>query len=238
MSDREEPAKLHGRRHGRPLRPGLKRLIEAELPKVELRLPEEGAELRLNSLFDPPPEALWLEIGFGGGEHLAAQAEANPRVGFIGAEVFVNGIAGLLRQARDRGLNNIRVLTEDARLLLARLPEGSLGRVFLLFPDPWPKRRHHKRRFIQPETLDALARAMAPGAEFRVATDDAGYLRWILRHLLADPRFEWTAQRAADWRERPEGWPPTRYEGKAIAQGRRPTYLTFVRCARTAHETP
>jgi tRNA (guanine-N7-)-methyltransferase len=213
-------------------------LIEAELPKVELRLPEPGAELSLDCLFNPPPEALWLEIGFGGGEHLAAQAEANPRVGFIGAEVFVNGIAGLLRQARERGLDNIRVLTEDARPLLARLPEGSLGRVFLLFPDPWPKRRHHKRRFVQPETLDALARAMAPGAEFRVATDDAGYLRWILRHLLADPRFEWTAQRAADWRERPEDWPPTRYEGKAIAQGRRPTYLTFVRRARSAHETP
>jgi tRNA (guanine-N7-)-methyltransferase len=213
-------------------------LIEAELPKVELRLPEPGAELSLDCLFNPPPEALWLEIGFGGGEHLAAQAEANPRVGFIGAEVFVNGIAGLLRQARERGLDNIRVLTDDARPLLARLPEGSLGRVFLLFPDPWPKRRHHKRRFVQPETLDALARAMAPGAEFRVATDDAGYLRWILRHLLADPRFEWTAQRAADWRERPEDWPPTRYEGKAIAQGRRPTYLTFVRRARSAHETP
>jgi len=221
--------KLHGRRKGRPLRPSLERLIAEELPRRVLPPPAAGARLDPFALFPSRPRAVWLEIGFGGGEHLAAQAAANPEVGIIGAEVFRNGVATLLRSLAEQGTENVCILEEDARLLLPALPEGSLRRVFLLFPDPWPKTRHHKRRFVQPETLDRLAAVLADGGEFRLASDDPGYLAWMLRHLLAHPDFEWTAERAADWRARPADWPPTRYEGKAIEQGRRPAFLSFRR---------
>jgi tRNA (guanine-N7-)-methyltransferase len=173
--------------------------------------------------------AVWLEIGFGAGEHLAEQAERHPEIGFIGSEVFEDGIVRLLGEIARRGLGNVRLFIDDARLLLDTLPAASIGRVFVLFPDPWPKRRHHKRRLIAPATLDLLAAVTEDRAELRLATDDRGYLAWMLEHLTAHPDFHWLARRPADWRERPPDWPPTRYEEKARAAGRRPAFLRFCR---------
>ena len=220
--------RLYGRRRGRPLRPGQRRLKQELLPRLTVSLPEAGA-LDLCSLFPMPVAAVWLEIGFGAGEHLAAQAEHHPDIGFIGCEVFEAGILRLLGEVVRRGLGNVRLFTDDARLLLAVLPPASLGRVFVLFPDPWPKRRHHKRRLIAPATLDLLATVMEDGAELRLATDDRGYLAWMLEHLTAHPDFRWLARRPADWRERPPDWPPTRYEEKARAAGRSAAFLRFIR---------
>jgi tRNA (guanine-N7-)-methyltransferase len=172
---------------------------------------------------------VWLEIGFGAGEHLAALAAANPQRGFIGVEPFEAGLARMVKHVAERGLTNVRLLGDDARLLLAALADRSLGRAFLLFPDPWPKARHHKRRFVQPATVAEFARTLADGADLRLATDDMGLCRWMLAHLVDRPEFEWLAERPADWRERPGDWPATRYELKAIAAGRRPAYLRFRR---------
>jgi tRNA (guanine-N7-)-methyltransferase len=186
--------------------------------------------------FDPAaglPAQLWLEIGFGSGEHLLAQAAAHPDILMVGCEVYRNGIAALLGQIEARGSANIRLWPEDARDLIDRLPGGCLARVFLLFPDPWPKARHAERRFVGPANLAALARVMAPGAELRVATDDPTYLAWIMEHLPVDPAFLWLNPAEPDWRRRPADWPETRYEQKAIAAGRRPAYLRFERRPRT-----
>lgn len=218
---------FHGRRKGRRLRAGQQRLIGELLPKLAVALPASG-ELDLARLF-PAAEAVWLEIGFGGGEHLAWQAEHHPRTGFLGAEVFQNGVARLLAHAAARGLENLRVFPEDARPLLEALPPGSIGRVFLLFPDPWPKQRHAKRRFVGRANLDRLARVMQPGAELRMASDDPGQIRWMLEQTLAHPAFEWLAAGPGDWRRRPADWPATRYEEKALAEGRRAAYFRFRR---------
>ncbi len=232
---------FYGRRHGRPLRARLQGLVESLLPRVRFELPEDDS-----GRIDParffgeagqdagsPSRALWLEIGFGGGEHLAWQAERHPEVDFIGAEYFFNGIASLLRHMDDGGLENIRIYDGDVRDLLPRLPDASLARVFVLFPDPWPKSRHNKRRLIQDDTLDELARVMADGAELRLATDDPDYLRWMLEHLAGRADFRWTAVSAQDWRQRPEDWPGTRYESKAVQAGRTPAYLRFRRQPRS-----
>jgi tRNA (guanine-N7-)-methyltransferase len=173
---------------------------------------------------------IWLEIGFGAGEHLHALAQANPHVGLIGAEPYETGMAKLLTKLADQPLNNVRLYEGDGRDILEALPEASLGRFFLLFPDPWPKTRHHKRRFLQMETLDLLAKVLKPGAELRFATDDKSYLPYALERLMAHPAFEWTATGQKDWKKRPEGWPPTRYEAKAIKGP--PTYLRFLRKAK------
>ena len=191
-------------------------------------LPPRGT-LDPRSLFPASPASVWLEIGFGGGEHLAEQAERHPDIGFVGAEVFENGVARLVSEIARRELGNIRIFAEDARLLLDNLMPDSIGHVFILFPDPWPKRRHHKRRLVAPATLDRLAAIMRPGAELRLATDDPDYLAWMLEHVTAHPAFRWLARRPADWRERPADWPPTRYEEKARAAGRSPAFLRFVR---------
>jgi tRNA (guanine-N7-)-methyltransferase len=219
---------LFGRRRGRALRPGQKRLLGEVLPRFALRIPTSG-RLEPALLFDPPRQSLGLEIGFGAGEHLAWQAERHPETGFIGCEVFENGIVKLLAEIESRRLDNIRLFADDARLLLAALPPASVGRVFILFPDPWPKRRHHKRRIVSRETLDALAKIMADGAELRLATDDGDYLCWMLAHITDHPAFEWQARRPADWRERPADWPPTRYEEKARAAGQRSAFLRVER---------
>jgi tRNA (guanine-N7-)-methyltransferase len=185
-----------------------------------------------------PLEDVWLEIGFGAGEHLLWQAEHHPATGIIGVEPYVSGVAKLLSrlcppgipaEIAEAGMRNIRLYTDDAREVIANLPDASLGRVFLLFPDPWPKTRHHKRRFVQMEMLDQLARVMKPGAEFRFATDDVSYLVWALERLMAHPSFSWLAKAAADWRQRPSDWPQTRYEAKAVRQGRAGTFLRFAR---------
>ena len=184
--------------------------------------------------FDPesiPEGPLWLEIGFGGGEHLAWQAGAHPEVLLVGCEVYRNGIAGLLGQIERLNLGNIRIWAEDARDLMDRLPDRSVARAFLLFPDPWPKARHAERRFIGPANLASLARIMAPGAELRLATDDPTYLAWTLDQLPLHPAFRWLVEGPQDWRQRPADWPATRYEQKALSEGRRPVYLRFERRA-------
>ena len=195
---------------------------------MRIDLPEHGV-LDPQRLFPAPPAEIWLEIGFGAGEHLAENAVAHPDVGFLGAEVFENGVVKLLAEVQRRELANIRIFVDDARLLLAALPEACLGRVFILFPDPWPKARHHKRRMVSLETLDQLARTMQGGAELRLATDDVGYLRAMLERVPGHPDFEWLARGPADWLQRPPDWPATRYEAKAVAAGRTPH---FLRCSR------
>lgn len=220
--------RLYGRRRGRPLRPGRRRLTESLLPQIAITLPREGP-LDPETLFPAPPPAVWLEIGFGGGEHLAEQAERHRAIGLIGCEAFENGIARLLGDIARRDIDNIRIFADDARLVLDALLPASIGRVFILFPDPWPKRRHHKRRLVAPATLDRLAIVMQPGAELRLASDDPDYLAWMLEHVTAHPDFVWLARRPADWRERPADWSATRYEQKARAAGRIPVFLRFVR---------
>jgi tRNA (guanine-N7-)-methyltransferase len=230
--EREAPRRLlYGRRRGRALRTGQERRKAELLPRLSITLPASGP-FDLRSLFERQPQSVWLEIGFGGGEHLAAQAEAHPAIGFIGSEVFENGIVRLLGEIERRGLDNVRIFADDARLLLAALPPASLGRVFILFPDPWPKARHHKRRLVSRETLDRLADLLEDGGELRLATDDAGYLSWMLERAIIHPAFEWLARSAVDWRRRPPDWPATRYEQKALAAGRRPAFLRFRRRAR------
>jgi tRNA (guanine-N7-)-methyltransferase len=223
---------LYGRRRGRPLRPGQQRLVDSLLPCLAFSLPASG-EFDPRSLFLDPPQAIWLEIGFGGGEHLAAQAERHPDTGFIGCEVFENGIARLLGAIESRRLANIRLFIDDARLLIPALPEASVERVFILFPDPWPKQRHHKRRIVSRDTLDQLSRVMTDGAELRLATDDPGYLSWMLERVTGHPAFAWQARRPGDWGERPSDWPPTRYEEKARASGRSPAFLRICRRSRS-----
>jgi tRNA (guanine-N7-)-methyltransferase len=223
-----EDRRFYGRRKGRSLRKGQQHLIETLLPRLAIALPKSG-KLDPRALFPHLPDEIWLEIGFGGGEHLAEQAHSHPEIGFIGCEVFLNGIATLLAQLSAREIENVRIHPEDARDLLDALPDASLDRVFLLFPDPWPKRRHAGRRFIQPGSLDLLARLMKPGAELRVASDDPTYIGWAMAHLVRHRAFRWAAQGPADWRARPPDWPQTRYESKALREGRQPIFLRFTR---------
>jgi len=220
------PRRHFGRRKGPALSAHQAGLLETLLPQVRIE-PQSGRDPR--GYFSAAVSDVWLEVGFGGGEHLLWQAEANPRVGIIGAEPYVSGVAKLLSKLAPASVPHLRLYTEDASDIIEALPDASLGRVFVLFPDPWPKTRHHKRRFIQMATLDHLARVMKPGAELRYATDDNGYLVWTLERLSAHPAFAWLANTAADWRARPDDWPQTRYEAKAIRAGSACTYLRFVR---------
>jgi tRNA (guanine-N7-)-methyltransferase len=217
--------RVYGRRRGRTLKGKASELYETGLDALTVALPEGEAELDLAALFPAPPAAIWLEIGFGGGEHLAAQAARHPEIGFIGCEPFINGISMLLVLLDEQESRNVRIVTEDARLLLRALPAGSIDRAFLLFPDPWPKRRHEGRRFVNPEALDLLARVLGDGAEFRVATDHAVLQDWMPAQIGQHPAFQLESR--AD--ERPVGWAPTRYEAKALKAGRRPIYLTYRR---------
>ena len=219
----------HGRRRGRRLRPHRQDLLSELLPRLRITLPPAGASLEPSALFPRPPSQLWLEVGFGSGEHLVEQARRHPDVGVIGCEVFVNGVAALVGQVERAALANVRVFDDDARLLLATLPEASIDRAYLLFPDPWPKTRHAKRRFVGPANLPTMARILADGAEFRIATDDMGYVRWTLQQLVGHPDFRWTAAGPRDWRNPPEDWVETRYQRKAIAAWRPPVFLCFER---------
>ena len=228
---------LYGRRTGHRLRPHARGLLDTLLPHLAVPL-AEGEPLDPFALFSPRPRAVWLEIGFGGGEHLAAQAAARPEIGFVGCEPFVNGVAKLLIAVEAGNLGNVRIHGDDARPLIEALPEASLERAFVLFPDPWPKTRHHKRRFIQTATLDAIARALVDDGELRVATDIADYASWTLAHAVPHPAFEWLARRPADWRTPPEDWVETRYERKAKAAGRAPVYLRFRRLPRADEGPP
>jgi len=217
-----------GRRKGHPLRPRQAALMETLLPRLAVDL-GTPVPTELARLFPVPVDSARLEIGFGGGEHLIAQAAQHPRTGFIGAEPFVNGMAKALAAIAERELENIRLHFGDAAFLLEWLPPAALARVDLLYPDPWPKRRHWKRRFVQDHSVAALARVLRPGGEFRFATDIPDYAAWTLTHLIRSSAFAWTAERADDWRRPWDGFSSTRYEAKAKREGRLPCYLVFRR---------
>jgi tRNA (guanine-N7-)-methyltransferase len=220
---------LYGRRKGRPLRAGRQRLIDELLPRLRFAVDEGTTGLDLAALFGRAAP-LWLEIGFGGGEHLADQAAAYPAMNHIGCEYFINGVSSLLRHVEDRQLGNVRVLMDDAKLLLPLLPPGSLARVFVLFADPWRKARHAKRRFVQTETLAALHGVMAEGAQLRLASDHPKLIEWYDAVLPTAQRwFEIDYRAPLSGFDRPADWPPTRYEQKAIAAGREPIYWSLTR---------
>jgi tRNA (guanine-N7-)-methyltransferase len=202
--------------------------MESLLPRLAIDLGAPPAA-SLAALFGHAPDDICLEIGFGGGEHLAAQAGAHPATGFIGCEPFINGMAKALALIEAESLANIRLHFGDASDLLAWLPASSLARIDLLYPDPWPKRRHWKRRFVQEARIADLARVLRPGGIFRFATDWPDYAAWTLERLVRSPRFAWTAERADDWRNPWAGFVRTRYEAKAIRAGRAPCYLVFRR---------
>ena len=228
-----EDKRFHGRRRGRRLRKKRQILLDKLLPTYEILLTSDLCELEVTNLFTKPVDEVWLEIGFGNGEHILWQAKKNINIGLIGAEPFLNGVSCLLSYIENSGVKNIRILPEDVRPLLDKLPNCSLGRVFILFPDPWPKLRHHKRRLVSKVTLDKLADIMADGAELRLATDDADYAASILRLGISHDSFEWLAKRPDDWRLKPEDWPSTRYEKKNRSGGKGPIFLRFVRRERT-----
>lgn len=223
----EKPRKasrLFGRRRGRPLRARKATLMQDLLPQLELAI-AEGERLDPAALFAKTKSGLWLEIGFGGGEHLAGQAERNPEVGFIGCEPFVNGIATLLAHVDQRKLNNIRIFPNDARIVLDALPAGALDKCFVLFADPWPKARHEGRRFIGAENIPRLARALKIGGELRLATDDAQLAVWMRDCLQGAAEFTCLHDAITP----PVDWIPTRYEQKGIAAGRQPVYFIYRR---------
>ena len=217
-----EAGAFYGRRKGKTLRSGQAERLETLLPRLRVDPADP-----LGGLADFAD--IWLEIGFGGGEHLAAQARAHPQIGFIGVEPFVNGVAKLLGVVAEEDLGNIRVWDDDVSRLLPHVRAGSIGRVYLLYPDPWPKRRQRKRRLLNEETLAALARILRPDGELRFATDIDDYAGWALVRANASPHFTWTASRADDWRQPWPDWPGTRYEAKARREGRSSAYLTFRR---------
>lgn len=218
--------KLYGRRSGKALAHYQRELVRTLLPRLSLD-PTQAIDAR--GAFVRPVRDVWLEVGFGAGEHLLATAAANPDIGMIGCEPFLNGVARALADLAGADLENIRLHCGDAAEIIDRLPDASLGRVFVFYPDPWPKRRQRKRRFLSDEMLSRLARVMRPGAELRSATDIDDKCGWTLARLLRSPDFVWTAERAADWHFPWPGWVETRYEQKAKAEGRRPCYITAVR---------
>jgi len=222
------PLRTYGRRKGKRLTARKTRLVRDLLPQLRLDL-SKPAPKDCGALFEKSVSDVWLEIGFGGGEHLLWQARANSGIGMIGCEPFLNGVASLLGGIDDHAIETIRIHDGDARDVLAWLPEASVFRVFILFPDPWPKKRQAKRRLVTPELVRSLARVLKPGGEFRFASDDMNYAREALITISRDEAFTWTARRADDWRTRPADWPETRYERKALSEGRKPAYLTFRR---------
>ncbi len=217
---------FYGRRKAKTLRGRKVRLIEELLPDRAVAL-ERPAPADLRDLFPDHPETINVEIGFGGGEHLAHRAAANPSTGFIGVEPFIDGMAKMLGRIDDDGLPNVRLHDDDAAPLLDWLPPGSVSRIDLLYPDPWPKTRHWKRRFVNQANLERIHRALEPGGIFRFASDIDTYVNWTLQHVHVHGKLDWKAQRATDWSEPWDGWFRTRYEAKAIREGRTPCYLTF-----------
>lgn len=217
-----------GRRHGKTLSPAQAERMVARLPALKLDL-ESPAPADLRSLFEADVEEVRLEIGFGGGEHFHHEASRFPRVGFIGVEPFVNGMAKFVSGFDKAPLSNVRVHDDDATELLDWLPDASLSGIDLLYPDPWTKRRHWKRRFVSAVNLDRFARVLKSGARFRFASDIDHYVNWTLLHCRAHDAFDWQAEGPDDWRLPYGNWPGTRYEAKAMREGRVPAYLTFIR---------
>ncbi|MDQ2955233.1 MAG: tRNA (guanosine(46)-N7)-methyltransferase TrmB [Pseudomonadota bacterium] len=226
--ERERRGAFFGRRKGKKLRPRQALLLDTLLPRLAIDL-STPAPIDPSDLFPGPVDGVCLEIGFGGGEYLIAEAERHPGTGFIGIEAFTNGMAKALAAVEAHNLHNIRLHHGDATDLLAWLPHTVLARIDLIYPDPWPKRRHWKRRLIQPATIAKLARVLKPGGDFRFVTDIADYAAWTLTRVMRSPDFTWTAERAADWKLPWPGFAGTRYEAKAKRAGRLPCYLIFRR---------
>lgn len=226
------PTRSFGRIKSRTLKPRQADLFDTLLPSIELT-PARLETIRTNPATEyAPAQELWLEIGFGGGEHLAAQAARNPQALILGFEPFLNGVGSLLRHIEEGGLKNVRLTPGDARPVIDTLTTASIDKVFILFPDPWPKARHHKRRFIQTETLDALARVMKDGARLRFATDWADYADWTLERVTAHADFDWPAQSPEDWNTPPADHITTRYEEKKLGDCA-PVFLDFYRKTRS-----
>ncbi len=229
----EDWRNLYGRRHGKALRPAQRRHLEETLPKLALAGVSRDANPDRRELdramFASGAAECWLEIGFGSGEHLVHMAGAHPDIAFIGCEPFVNGVAKLTAKLDDVGCDNVKIHPGDARDLLDVLPEGSIGRVYLLYPDPWPKRRHHRRRFMNSPQIDQLSRVLKPGGQLRLATDIGDYVRQSLEVMQPRTEFQWQAERASAWRQPWAGWPSTRYEQKAKRAGRPAHYLIWTR---------
>ena len=230
--------KFFGRRKGRTIRCAKTTLLSDFLPRLRIREEQQISKL----LFGTPVDKLYLEIGFGNGEHLAEQARRNPDIGFIGAEVFQNGVANLLTLitgikikddlpetitlAADR-VDNIRIYDNDMRLLFKQIPDETLDKIFLLFPDPWPKKRHANRRFINPENIAQMARCLKKGGILRIATDHKIYKHWTLQQMRNVPQFKWTATCGNNWKHEPADWVQTKYQRKALAEGRKPIFLDY-----------
>lgn len=225
MSDQEHGIKFYGRRKGKPMRSNKLDAYEQILPAITIKAP--SSPVQAAQFFDFPVRETWMEIGFGDGEHLLHHAIQNPDIGMIGCEPFINGIAALCVGIRKHNLKNIRIWPEDARKLLPLIADHSVDRCFLLNSDPWPKTRHHKRRFIQQETLDDIHRLLKPGANFRMSSDHPSLVSWQLEKAFFHGGFEWMANNADDWRRRPDDLPETRYQNKGLKQGRPTVFLDF-----------
>lgn len=224
-----EPRAFFGRRSGKRLHKGQDSLFETVLPQLQITLPE--GRIDPDTVFSGKARRV-LEIGYGGGEHLALEAGHHPETGYVGCEVFTGGIGKMIQAIAEQGLANVRLYTDDALKLLNALPDASLDEVCLLYPDPWPKTRHHKRRFVSELTLSELSRTIKPGGLFHFATDIEDYANWTLAHILRTPAFEFTPPEPGSWHRPYPGWAPTRYELKARAEGRMISwYFTFERAA-------
>lgn len=220
----QEDKRFHGRLYGKTMKGARAAYIETHLPKVRISAEDDLSDLK--SIFEMPVDEIWLEIGFGNGEHVISQAIKNSNVGIIGAEPYMNGVSALLRDMGE--LKNIRILPEDVRPLLDNLPENSLDKIFILFNDPWPKKRHHKRRFANKYNLDRCAKVLKSGGDLIFATDHKGLAIHSIRAFEEHPDFLWINRKnISDWRKRPDGWFPTRYEEKALKQGRKSVYFYF-----------
>ena len=227
--DIKQPLRFYGRRKGRPLSSAQQRRLDEMLPKLILPAGPHTRDSLAVCFAVPPQTPLSLEIGFGGGEHLSALATNSPDTAFIGAEPYVNGIVSLLRHIDEQNLQNIRIWPDDVRLMLGNLPEASLSSVYVMFPDPWPKVRHLRRRIFNPIMLNRLAFCLKPGGRLRFASDHPVAKSWLLAEALRHPAFSWTADSAKDWRERPADWPQTRYMEKGLREGRASSCFDFKR---------
>ena len=221
---------VYGRTKGKTLRPRQALLMETLFPKVSISL--ETPMIEPKTLFTTAVDECWLEVGFGGGEHLSWQAQNNPRVGIMGCEPFINGVVKLVAEIETHNLQNVRIHADDARFLLEKLSPKSLSRTFILYPDPWPKQDQKKRRFVNAETLSLISAAMKDGAELRFASDIPDYVMWTLKHIeahnaLGKSQFICKNKSLDECRLRPDDWPQTRYEEKALRENRVPAYLRF-----------
>ena len=233
-TDKNPRVLYYGRRKGKPLTAARQDVVDRRLPELKIATPAVGERIDPRALFPAHIKEIWLEVGFGAGEHLAAQAERNSDVGIIGAEVFLNGVASLVRHVDEKKLTNVRIFNDDVRFLLPALPDQCLSRAFVLFPDPWPKARHAKRRFIGPENLNHLARLMRDGVELRVASDHPVYIQWVMEQVPVHSGFEWPAKGPEAWRVMPVDHIETRYQQKAKKEGRTPHFFSFLRRTRVA----